>query len=397
MISAQGLTVERTVFAATNGTPPEAGIDIEPDDSTQALQDVVIRDVVCRGNPGGGFLMNLHKFDSSTAPVSTTVQNITIDSELADGELVEGAGISLGNVNRDVRGHIEFSGGTVKRTRGCGVVIYKKAAHGATISISDLTVRDVAIGYHDVGHVCDPTGACAPLLLVGGTDSKNAPSDDLGGISFSKCTLDDQFDRPWIQATDTGFSLVDIDIDVDVSNPHGCKAEVQDNRSSVQLTARCHSTLPAAMPHRAPLKTEEGGPLVMIPVLSTYKRHKSDDDCVVDGAANASCFGFDPADSTAQLQAAFASGASLLTVDSARGSTWSVTPLTMNMSNMHVHLADGVSIVAKEGAFHGTGDCLIRVENAKNLTISGGKDATLRMRRDDYADSAKYRRAEWRM
>ena len=135
----------------------------------------------------------------------------------------------------------------------------------------------------------------------------------------------------------------------------------------------------------------------VLPALTTCKRHKSDDDCVVDGAANASCFGFDPADSTPQLQAAFASGASLLTVDGARGSTWSVTPLTMNMSNMHVHLADGVSIVAREGFFHGTGDCLIRVENAKNLTISGGKDATLRMRRDDYADPAKYRRAEWRM
>ena len=121
------------------------------------------------------------------------------------------------------------------------------------------------------------------------------------------------------------------------------------------------------------------------------------DSCVKDGSALASCFGFNSTDATDTLRAAFASGASLLTVDSARGSTWSVTPLTMNMSNMHVHLADGVSIVAREGFFHGTGDCLIRVENAKNLTISGGKDATLRMRRDDYADPAKYRRAEWRM
>ena len=98
VISARGLTVERTVFAATNGTPPSAGIDIEPDLSSQALQDVVIRDVVCRANQGGGLLMNLGEFNASTAPVSITVQNITID-----GELTHGVGIALGNVKREGR------------------------------------------------------------------------------------------------------------------------------------------------------------------------------------------------------------------------------------------------------------------------------------------------------
>lgn len=131
--------------------------------------------------------------------------------------------------------------------------------------------------------------------------------------------------------------------------------------------------------------------------------------CVeADGSAKASCFGFNATDSTAILQTAFASGASLLSIDSIglEMLSWVVTPLFLsNITDMVIRIEPGVTIQAKSGAFHQGGDCLLLLRNCRNVTLTGGvsvdgttkKRGTLRMRRSDYADPAKYRKAEWRM
>ena len=78
------------------------------------------------------------------------------------------------------------------------------------------------------------------------------------------------------------------------------------------------------------------------------------------GAAAASCFGFDRSDSTDILHAAFASGASLLTIDSVRrggkSQPWIVRPLILNVSNIAIQLDADVTILAKRDEFHGLGD-----------------------------------------
>jgi hypothetical protein len=145
------------------------------------------------------------------------------------------------------------------------------------------------------------------------------------------------------------------------------------------------------------------------------KKNASTSSCVhADGSALASCFGFNSSDSTAILQKALASGASLLTIDSGQPQQqslpWIVTPLFLeNVTNLIVVIEPGVTILAKEGAFHGGGDCLLLLRNCRNVTLRGGVSVaaadgptppprgTLKMRRADYADPAKYTKAEWRM
>ena len=127
--------------------------------------------------------------------------------------------------------------------------------------------------------------------------------------------------------------------------------------------------------------------------------HRSRSPCVrADGSANASCFGFHPADSTAALQQAFASGAALLSIDNVgQQQPWVVTPLILeNVTDMVVVVEPGVTVLAKEGEFHGGGDCLLLLRNCRNVTltsrpgVTAGGRGTLRMRRDDYADPSKY-------
>lgn len=104
------------------------------------------------------------------------------------------------------------------------------------------------------------------------------------------------------------------------------------------------------------------------PVASSQPLKSDDHPCVgKDGSAKASCFGFDPSDSTDFLQKAFASGASMLTIDVVKNPAgqpqpWIVRPLILNSSNIAIHLQAEVTILAKQDEFHGLDDSMIRIE-----------------------------------
>lgn len=108
--------------------------------------------------------------------------------------------------------------------------------------------------------------------------------------------------------------------------------------------------------------------------------------------AKASWWGFDPDDSTRALQAAIDSGVPKVVVDNV-GKPWVVTGITL-VSNQEVFFEKGVEVLAKKGAFRGTGDCLFRADLKENIFLNG-YGATLRMRRSDY-DAPPYKKAEWR-
>ena len=120
------------------------------------------------------------------------------------------------------------------------------------------------------------------------------------------------------------------------------------------------------------------------------------DPCVKDGVVVASCYGWNATDSTASLQAALSSNASLVIVDK-QPTAWLVRPLTVTSDNMVVHFSDDVLVLAQKGEFLGTGDGLLTLNRRRNVTLRGGRNATLQMRRSDYADPSKYKHSEFRM
>lgn len=108
----------------------------------------------------------------------------------------------------------------------------------------------------------------------------------------------------------------------------------------------------------------------------------------------ASSFGYDPVDATDALQKAIDSGAKIVVVDK-QTSPWLVRPILLR-SDLQLVLEEGVEIVAKEGAFQGIGDVLLKASESRNLRIVGeGRGATLRMRKRDYWREP-YKKSEWR-
>jgi hypothetical protein len=109
--------------------------------------------------------------------------------------------------------------------------------------------------------------------------------------------------------------------------------------------------------------------------------------------ARASWWGFDPADSTAALQAAINSGVRKLIVED-MGAPWITDKLKL-ASDQEIVFEKGVVVLAKRGAFHGNGDCLFSAASKKNITLTG-HDSVLRMWKEDHDDKAQYTHAEWR-
>ena len=109
--------------------------------------------------------------------------------------------------------------------------------------------------------------------------------------------------------------------------------------------------------------------------------------------ARAVWWGFDPADSTASLQAAINSGVRKLIIED-MGAPWVTDKLTL-VSDQEIVFEEGVTVLARRGAFRGSNDALFTAVLKKNITLTG-PGATLRMWKQDYADPDKYKKAEWR-
>ncbi len=75
VISAQHLRVENCWFTNTNGTAPQAGVDIEPNKPFERLIDIVFEKCRFTGNVGGGIKVIPISMDSTTLPMDITFNN----------------------------------------------------------------------------------------------------------------------------------------------------------------------------------------------------------------------------------------------------------------------------------------------------------------------------------
>ncbi len=109
--------------------------------------------------------------------------------------------------------------------------------------------------------------------------------------------------------------------------------------------------------------------------------------------AKVSWWGFNPEDSTAQLQSALDSGAEKLTIDK-MSSDWVTREINLR-SNMEIFFEEGVRVVAKRGEFKGKSACLWTFDSVENVSVHGNGGA-LKMWKEDYLDRNQYEPAEWR-
>ncbi|MBI4559429.1 MAG: right-handed parallel beta-helix repeat-containing protein [Candidatus Hydrogenedentes bacterium] len=221
IISVDGLLVENSVFKNTWGTPPSAGVDIEPDSPEEIVKDIVFRDCDFTDNYGDGIQAHLAHQRNTSAEVSILFENCRVSSR-------RGSGIRVTKVADDgPAGRIEFRGCVVEDTEGYGIKIQDKSADRARVRFIDCTVRNAANNRRY-------EGAWAPIWLH---SFRSKQTQKFGGIDFVDCRIGDDQDRPIIllEESEGEFGVFDLTGTISASNPFGVKTDLGRKQQGVSL------------------------------------------------------------------------------------------------------------------------------------------------------------------
>lgn len=85
VISAKDLTIDNAVILNTNGTNPQAGIDLEPNFGDQRIENVVVRNSIINANGTHGILFATNNLTDPAQQVSGTIENVTLVSNTGSG------------------------------------------------------------------------------------------------------------------------------------------------------------------------------------------------------------------------------------------------------------------------------------------------------------------------
>ena len=209
VISARNVLIENCVFKNTGGTPPGAGIDLEPDRAHQPLANIIIRNSLFENNVLG-MHMWLHKLDASSDDVSILWEN-----NIVRGGNV-GVNVRWGSQNNP-KGTIIFRGCIVEDTQQVGIRLGSVPSKELEVLLEECILRNTAL---DADHVI-LNRKTAPMVFTAHADSRK---DGRGRVTFKDVVFGDSYDRPLLigigQNVRTAGDTPDVVGRIDVSSPY---------------------------------------------------------------------------------------------------------------------------------------------------------------------------------
>lgn len=193
VISAENLLLENVVMRNTAGTPPEAGIDFEPNHPWEKLVNCVMRNCLSEGNGTAGYTLYLKSLNRESTPVSIRLENCRSRGNRPGFRFICGNGAE----RTAVRGTMDVVGCTFDSDRDGGIVVGEKPADAVRLRFLDCRIVNAATDRK----------AAAPISLSAGPGN----TENVGGIEFD-CLVEDPVDRPPMKYLDLagGLRLVDV-------------------------------------------------------------------------------------------------------------------------------------------------------------------------------------------
>ena len=112
VISCENLLIRNCHFDHTGGTPPQAGIDFEPNNNREELINCVVEDSTFNNNAGSGITLYLPNLDGESPPISITVRNCKVIGN-GNGAMV----IAKRKEGNHVRGFITFENCRIAKSK----------------------------------------------------------------------------------------------------------------------------------------------------------------------------------------------------------------------------------------------------------------------------------------
>lgn len=202
IISAQNFTVRDCWFTNTKGTPPEDGIDFEPNHAGQRLINCLVDKSTFINNAGGGVGLYTVKMDKTTRPISITVNNCQFQ-----GNQYGVGGTASRNPGNSVTGEMTFNNCHFDHDT---ILLQDTMASSVHFVVNNCTL--------DFRNLQSSSKSQVPILLRTDPRSENVI---LGGVTFNNVTiLADKKIQPFkavlvsptvITDTITGDIYLDID------------------------------------------------------------------------------------------------------------------------------------------------------------------------------------------
>jgi hypothetical protein len=192
VISAENVLMENVVMRDTSGTPPMAGIDFEPNDPTEVLSNIVMRNCVVQNNSGDGFAFYLHNLNSASRPISIRLEGCR---SIGNRRSVS---ISVGNSKeKTVNGVIEFVDCKFEGSEGAGIYIAQKPPFGCKVRFVKCEISDAAL----------KQVTQSPIMFA----SARGNFEPIGGAEFIDCVVRDKVERlPMAFFNPAGVELTDV-------------------------------------------------------------------------------------------------------------------------------------------------------------------------------------------
>jgi hypothetical protein len=130
------INISNNVFSNTNGTAPQAGVDLEPNNPGDFVVDVNFTDNTMVNNSGDGMAISLWTLDSTSQPVSITVTRNHSDNNGRYGYFANN------NDPSNAAGTITLNDCTTDQSGSDGANARFYSANGASLTFNNLTVTN---------------------------------------------------------------------------------------------------------------------------------------------------------------------------------------------------------------------------------------------------------------
>ena len=195
VISAENLLIEDTVLKNTSGTPPQAGIDFEPNHPGEKVVNCVMRNCVAENNDGGAYVLYLRPLDGTSAPISVRIEDCVSRGTNAISASVT---TSNGGPKGPPQGLIEFVNCRFEDTGTAGISMRDLPVDACRVRFENCTLADTG----------DEPKRATPIMFA----ARAGSTQDVGGVEFVDCTLVEPVDRPLMAFQDYAGELKVLDV-----------------------------------------------------------------------------------------------------------------------------------------------------------------------------------------
>lgn len=236
--SAKDLTILNCEFSNTNGTLPEDGIDLEPDNAEERLENILIKGCRMFNNFGNAVQLALFMMDDNSIDVSITVEDTYMSNNHDPSNTFSFAEIAAtDNKSNGVDGFVNFNNCYIESSQWTAVYVAK------TVESYDLNFTNCV--FKNVSQ--SPIALNNPIFLEVTDYSNQVPR--FGGLNFNDCTIIYDENIPFLNSFEnlpTSDGLGNVNGNFYIINPNDAGFISGTNPNNVYITYQYFESIPVS-------------------------------------------------------------------------------------------------------------------------------------------------------